>query len=179
MLINTLTNVNKWHLIVKCSLYIYIYNIYVCACVCVCVCVCILYIHAIYIYTHTHTHTHTHTQTWKKVFAGREIHTYMRLYTHTNCIIQCEYNTHFHLWNTLQNWIRRNVQLTAVFWKWVSLLRDMLLNYPCPLQKPVLSYSTESMECPGNACPQAVTIFLSIYSRDRWKPCSTADWRLG
>ncbi len=164
MLINTLTNVIKWHLIVKCSLYIYIYNI------CVCVCVCILYI---YIYTHTHT------QTWKKVFAGREIHTYMHLDTHTNCIIQCEYNTHFHLWNTLQNWIRRNVQLTAVFWKWVSLLRGMLLNYPCPLQKPVLSYSTESMECPGNACPQAVTIFLSIYSRDWWKPCSTADWRLG
>ncbi len=56
---------------------------------------------------------------------------------------------------------KRNVQLTAVFWKWVPILRDILLNHPCPLRKPVLSYSTESMECPGNAWLQAV---LSLFS---------------
>lgn len=48
------------------------------------------------------------------------------------------------------------MQLTAAFWKWVSILGDMFLNYPCPLLEPILSCSSESMEWPGNSWPQAV-----------------------
>ncbi len=143
-----------------CAYYVYIY-MYVCSCVCVCahILYIYIYIYILYIYRHTHTHTHTHTNL-KKAFTDREIHT--RVYIHTTCIIQCEYNTHFHFC-TLQNPERHTSQSPV----------------PSAEACVILFYWKHGMprKCLASSC--LVTIFLSIYSRDQWKPCSTADWRLG